>query len=137
MEIAFNPVGTENDHLIYVVLVSRYQKQWVVVRHKQRSTWEVPGGHIEPGETPDMAAARELFEETGALKFTVNPVADYSVTKEDGIKGWGRLYFCDVTELGPLEPSEIAEVMLVSELPENLTYKDIQPTLLAYVERTL
>ncbi|GCD98027.1 NUDIX domain-containing protein [Embleya hyalina] len=27
--------------------------------------WEVPGGHLDPGETPALAAARELAEETG------------------------------------------------------------------------
>ena len=27
--------------------------------------WEFPGGKIEPGETPQAAAARECFEETG------------------------------------------------------------------------
>jgi 8-oxo-dGTP diphosphatase len=27
--------------------------------------WETPGGHLDPGETPALAAARELAEETG------------------------------------------------------------------------
>ena len=30
-------------------------------------TWAFPGGMIEPGETPEEAARREFFEETGVL----------------------------------------------------------------------
>jgi len=43
--------------------------------------WELPAGHIDPGEAPAQAAKRELLEETGltakhwkrALKFYVSP----------------------------------------------------------------
>jgi ADP-ribose pyrophosphatase len=43
--------------------------------------WELPAGHIDPGEVPAQAAKRELLEETGltakswkhALKFYVSP----------------------------------------------------------------
>lgn len=31
----------------------------------QRGAWTIPGGRIEPGETPEQAAAREALEETG------------------------------------------------------------------------
>lgn len=30
-----------------------------------KDRWTIPKGHIEPGETPDVAAAREILEETG------------------------------------------------------------------------
>lgn len=37
----------------------------VVVMRSHYGTWVFPKGHIEPGETPERAAAREVAEEVG------------------------------------------------------------------------
>ncbi|MFI7316991.1 NUDIX domain-containing protein [Streptomyces venezuelae] len=37
----------------------------LMVFDRFRQSWELPGGMIEPGETPRQAAVRELMEETG------------------------------------------------------------------------
>lgn len=34
-------------------------------RHDGRDYWTLPGGGVEPGETPAQAAVREVWEETG------------------------------------------------------------------------
>jgi 8-oxo-dGTP diphosphatase len=69
------------------------------------------------------------MEETGALKFKLDCIATYAVIM-DGLTGYGRLYLAEVFEMGEIpDISEIAEVILLDRLPENLTYPDIQPVL--------
>ncbi|MFD5267819.1 NUDIX hydrolase [Streptomyces sp. NPDC058335] len=42
-----------------------HQDEVVMVHDRYRDSWELPGGMLEPGETPRQAAVRELFEECG------------------------------------------------------------------------
>lgn len=37
----------------------------IFVLRKPNREWVMPKGHVEPGETPEQAAVREVFEETG------------------------------------------------------------------------
>jgi 8-oxo-dGTP pyrophosphatase MutT (NUDIX family) len=37
----------------------------LLARHSESDLWLLPGGAIEPAETPSDAAVREMFEETG------------------------------------------------------------------------
>lgn len=55
-QVAFHcPEEIQKDQLLFVVGAARYRNRWVFSRHKQRSTWDMPGGHIEPGESPAEA----------------------------------------------------------------------------------
>jgi 8-oxo-dGTP diphosphatase len=125
----YDPLFEPGTGLTYSVISAKFNNKWIFVRHQKRTTWEISGGHIEKGETSYEAAGRELAEETGAVRFNLDCIATYSVKKE-GETGYGRLYFAEVFELGPIpDISEIVEITLSDHLPGNLTHPDIQPHL--------
>lgn len=120
----------EDRELKYAVIVSRFRGQFVYGRHKDRDTYEIPGGHREINEAINDTAARELMEETGAVKFKIRPVLDYSVKKEDEPKDYGRVFIAEIGEFSDELNYEIIEIEMFDYLPEKLTYPEIQPILL-------
>lgn len=102
-----------------VVCVCRYHGKFVFAYNKKRKGWEIPGGHIEEGETWQEAAKREMYEETGAKKIELEPICIYKIST------YGLLCFCEILELDKLpEEYEMSEILFSDELPENLTYPD-------------
>lgn len=133
MEVNF--YDTCDDELLrFAVIVSRYQDQWVFVKHKKRNTLEIPGGKKELGESILACAKRELYEETGALVYEIKPVCVYSVKREIEPESFGMLYVAEIEQFSKLPESEIDHIELLDELPkENWTYPEIQPLLCEYV----
>lgn len=136
METKIYDLGIVKDEdLKFVVIVSKFNDKYVFAKHKERGTFEVPGGHIELNESIDEAAIRELQEETGAVKFNIKPICDYSVKRENSRENYGRVYYSDIKELGKLPDFEIGEIQFFDYLPKNLTYAEIQPILFNEVIR--
>lgn len=48
-----------------VYVIDPMTKKILLVKHKKFNKWVQPGGHIEDEETPEEAALREVYEETG------------------------------------------------------------------------
>lgn len=120
----------------YVVVLSYYNGKILLSRHKERSTWETQGGHIEENETPLEAAKRELFEESGAIEYSIVPVCDYWSGTEDLSRGANDMVFkAVINKLGEISESEMAEVRQFDDLPDNLTYPEITPVLFNYMAR--
>jgi|GEM_PF-2299263 len=126
--------------LKFAVIIARSGGKWVFCRHRERETFEVPGGHREEGERTADTARRELYEETGAVKFSLTPVCFYSVTmpdKFDGRETFGALFYAEIEEFESELHSEIERVFLFDELPEikAWTYPLIQPKLIEEAQR--
>lgn len=122
---------TVDDTLLkFAVIITKSAGKWVFCKHKERTTYEVPGGHREIGESIEETARRELYEETGAIEYTLKPVGVYSVQKDSGQETFGMLYYAEVTSFEAELHSEIERIILTEDLVENWTYPEIQPKLI-------
>ena len=135
----YEKIGDER--LKFAVILSRFQGKWVFCKHRQRDTYEIPGGHREPGESILDTAHRELREETGAEVYTLSPVCVYSVTgknrvNQTGEETFGMLYAAEIQRFSGELCHEMERVELCDDLPAQWTYPLIQPRLLAeYLRR--
>lgn len=63
-----------NEHSAGGVLVRRREGAWnVLVIRDPYGKWGLPKGHVEPGESEEEAAAREVEEETGLRPDALGP----------------------------------------------------------------
>ena len=120
LPINIYPLGSADESLFTrVVMVSQYHGKWVYCKHKDRTTWEIPGGHIEKGETWLEAARRELYEETGATDADIEPICLYSIST------YGILCYANIQKLEDLPNDfEMEKIAFFDEEPKELTYPD-------------
>lgn len=127
--------------LKFAVIISKTEGKWVFCKHRERDTYEIPGGHREAGESILETAKRELKEETGALEFTIKPICVYAVkgktkvNKDDGDESFGMLFFADIVSFEEELHNEIEKILITDELIENWTYPAIQPRLVEEAKR--
>lgn len=134
--------SVEEEKVKIVVIVAMFGDKIVLCRHKTRKTYEFPGGHKEEGENPLEGAKRELYEETGAKDFTIEPVCFYSVTGKTTIspKGeetFGLLCYAEIKEFGDMPCFEMEERKLFDMLPakEAMTYPQVQVELYEKIQQ--
>lgn len=139
MEVKFYE-SVKDELLKFAVIISKHNGKWVFCKHKERSTYEIPGGHREANEAIKETAKRELIEETGAREFEIEPICVYSVTGKNrvnqvGEETFGMLYFADIVSFSNKINSEMEHIKLFDNLPAKLTYPLIQPVLIEEYEK--
>ena len=140
LEVNF-PENILDKNLAFAVIITRHEGKWVFCKHKERDTFEIPGGRREAGESILHCARRELYEETGAVDFVISPVCVYSVKantrvniSEDTVS-YGMVYFAEVKSFEAELHSEIERIIITDTLPDNWTYPLIQPKLIEEAAR--
>lgn len=97
-----------------------------LIRQTYMPGWQMPGGGVEPGETAELSAAREMLEETGYSPTAPMPLFGLYhnvnvATNRDHV----ALYLCrDFEKVHDLVPNvEIAEAgwFAIDALPEQTT----------------
>ncbi|MFF5054017.1 NUDIX domain-containing protein [Micromonospora sp. NPDC000663] len=77
----------------------------LLVRPSYKKHWDIPGGYVEPGESPRAACIREIQEELG-LTLVVGPmlVVDWAPVEHEGDK---LLFIFDGGSLGAEQERDI------------------------------
>lgn len=55
----------EKHFCVSVYVYDEKERKVLLVKHKKMGLWVQPGGHVEPNESMEEAAIREVYEETG------------------------------------------------------------------------
>jgi diadenosine hexaphosphate hydrolase (ATP-forming) len=91
--------------------------------------WTFPKGHLEPGETPEQAALREVVEETGWRCRVTAPLLDVRYTfrhngqRIDKVVHWFRMEALE--KVGVSDPEEVIDCrwFTAPDARELLVYK--------------
>lgn len=134
-EVLF-PVDLGKNELKYVVVVTEYDGNLVFCKHNKRGSYDIPGGHIESGESAEDAAIRELYEETGIKNISaISDIGTYyarSISNEDD-GAYGEIFFVQAKELPEKPPCdfEMNETKLFSLSTDKNTFTNY-PTLMTH-----
>ena len=143
-------VGTRPLILVGAVVIIQNDNHQVLLQHRKDGNWGLPGGLMEPGESLEETATREVYEETGLTLKRVTlselfsgPDLYLKLKNGDELYSVTALYlcndykgelvsdsteshevsFCDVDDLPSLNPANI--IYLAKYLESDLLRKTV------------
>ena len=94
-----------NDHHVTASAFVVSRRGVILHRHRRLGIWVQPGGHVDAGETPEEAAARETLEETGLVARHVEPTVLFHVDVHPGPRGHTHYDLRYLLLAEPLDPT--------------------------------
>jgi 8-oxo-dGTP diphosphatase len=67
----------EKDQAVYGIVFNAPKTEVLLIKRRDIPVWVLPGGGLDPGETPEEGAKREFLEETGFQSSIVRKIAEY------------------------------------------------------------
>lgn len=95
----------------------------LVTATRQPNLWVFPKGHIEPGETPEAAAAREVEEEAGVVATVSEPVGTLEFRNARGMVR-AQFYLMRFVSEGPPRENRRRAWFTIEEARQALVYED-------------
>lgn len=97
------------------IMIWDHCKQKVLtVTNRRWGGFTCPGGKVDPGETHEQAARRELYEETGLKALNLSKIGSFthnSVPKDNDPRQWECTYFsADIGDQTPRQMEEKTEI---------------------------
>jgi 8-oxo-dGTP pyrophosphatase MutT (NUDIX family) len=96
---------SENDHHVTASAFVVSPRGVILHLHRRLGIWVQPGGHVDPGESPEEACVRETLEETGLEVRHVEPPLLFHVDVHPGPKGHTHYDLRYVLLAEPLDPT--------------------------------
>ena len=100
------------DSVFLALMIAKLEDKFLLVHNAWRKCWEIPGGIVEPTETPRAAAVREFFEESSQTAENVRFLGRIRVdepAKDRVIVG--AVFACDLARLAPFTPNDEIEAV--------------------------
>jgi 8-oxo-dGTP pyrophosphatase MutT (NUDIX family) len=96
---------TEHDHHVTASAFVVSTRGVILHRHRRLGIWVQPGGHIDAGESPEVACVRETKEETGLDVRHLEPVELFHVDVHAGPNAHTHYDLRYVLLAGPDDPA--------------------------------
>lgn len=93
---------------VTTIIFNEKRTEILLIKRRDVPVWVLPGGGIEAGETPEDAAVRETFEETGCQVSITRKVAQY--TPINKLSHFTYFFECAVLSGAPATGPETKEI---------------------------